>query len=134
MNMNIKRYVDQWFKDIPKSEEKEMIKQEIIDNLEEKVQDLIKQGEDKESAVQQAISEFGNIEELKTELRMTQRELKKNTAKLNFVFSIISSILIISLFIFMNFYYTPKTIWFVYPTFAILWWPLSMFYYWLRKR
>src|SRR5690606_11810568 len=104
MNMNIKRYVDQWFKDIPKSEEKEMIKQEIIDNLEEKVQDLIKQGEDKESAVQQAISEFGNIEELKTELRMTQRELKKNTAKLNFVFSIISSILIISLFIFMNFY------------------------------
>lgn len=134
MNINIKRYVDQWFKDIPKSEEKEMIKQEIIDNLEEKVQDLIEQGEDKESAVQKAISEFGNIEELKAELRMTQRELKKNTAKLNLVFSIISSILIISLFIFMNFYYTPKTIWFVYPTFVVLWWPLSMFYYWLRKR
>jgi hypothetical protein len=65
---------------------------------------------------------------------MTQRELKKNTAKLNLGFSIFGSVLIIALFVFMNFYYSPEIIWFVYPTFVVLWWPLSMFFYWLRKK
>lgn len=130
----IDKYVERLFKDVPKSEEKEMIKQEIIDNLEEKINDLIEQGVDRETAVQLAISEFGNINELKMELTKTQQELKKNTAKLNLVFSILGSILIISMLVFTNLYYTPTTIWFVYPTFVVLWWPLSMFYYWLRKR
>jgi hypothetical protein len=130
----IHKYVERLFKDVPKSAEKEMVKQEIIDNLEEKIKDLIEQGVDRETAVQLAISEFGNINELKMELTKTQQELKKNTAKLNLVFSILGSILIISMLVFTNLYYTPDVIWFVYPTFAVLWWPLSMFYYWLRKR
>lgn len=130
----IHKYVERLFKDVPKSEEKELVKQEIIDNLEEKINDLIEQGLDREKAVQLAISEFGNINELKMELTKTQQELKKNTAKLNLVFSILGSILIISMLVFTNLYYTPRVIWFVYPTFAVLWWPLSMFYYWLRKR
>lgn len=130
----IRKYVEQWFKDIPKSDEKEMIKQEIIDNLEEKINDLIEEGVEPEKAVQQAIAEFGNINELKLELTKTQQELKKNTALLNLIFSILGSILIISMLVFTNLYYTPGVIWFVYPTFAVLWWPLSMFYYWLRKR
>lgn len=132
--MEIKQYVDKLFKDVPKTADNEIVKQEIIDNLEEKVRDLIEQGEKKEDAVDQAITDFGNIEELKMELRMTQQQLKKNTAKLNLGFSIFGSVLIIALFVFMNFYYTPEVIWFVYPTFAVLWWPLSMFFYWLRNR
>lgn len=132
--MEIKQYVENLFKDVPKSEDKEVIKQEIIDNLEEKIRDLMEQGKGKEDAIHQAITDFGNIEELKAELRMTQQQLKKNTAKVNLGFSIFGSALIIGLFIFMNFYYTPDTIWFVYPTFAVLWWPLSMCFYWLRNR
>lgn len=132
--MEIKQYVDNLFKDVPKSEDKEVIKQEIIDNLEEKVRDLVAQGEEKDDAIHQAINEFGNIEELKMELRMTQQQLKKNTAKLNLGFSIFGSAMIIGLFVFTNLYYTPEIIWYVYPTFVVLWWPLSMFFYWLRNR
>jgi hypothetical protein len=132
--VEIKQYVDHLFKDVPDTTDKEILKQEIIDNLEEKVRDLVDQGKKPEEAIQLTITDFGNIEELKMELLMTQHELKKNTAKLNLGFSVFGSVLIIALFVFMNFYYSPEIIWFVYPTFVVLWWPLSMFFYWLRKK
>lgn len=121
------------FKDVPESEKKQIIKQEIIENLEEKVFDLMQQGKAEEDAVNKALVEFGDIEEIKKELGVGQ-PLKKNMAKINLGFSIWGSALIIALFTFINFYYTPDNIWFVYPTFAVLWWPLSMFFYWLRSR
>ncbi|WP_019122687.1 permease prefix domain 1-containing protein [Brevibacillus massiliensis] len=131
--MRIKQHVDALFKDVPESEKKQIIKQEIIENLEEKVFDLMQQGKAEEDAVNKALVEFGDIEEIKKELGVGQ-PLKKNMAKINLGFSIWGSALIIALFTFINFYYTPDNIWFVYPTFAVLWWPLSMFFYWLRSR
>jgi hypothetical protein len=131
--LRIKQHVDALFKDVPESEKKQIIKQEIIENLEEKVFDLMQQGKAEEDAVNKALVEFGDIEEIKKELGVGQ-PLKKNMAKINLGFSIWGSALIIALFTFINFYYTPDNIWFVYPTFAVLWWPLSMFFYWLRSR
>ncbi|WP_368654210.1 permease prefix domain 1-containing protein [Ornithinibacillus sp. 4-3] len=131
----IKNHVDELFKDIPNSEEKERIKQEIFQNLEEKVYDLMAQGKEEEDAINKAIVEFGNIEELKMELgisKPSKRPDRKKRAKIDLNFSIWGAILIIALFIFINFYYSPDNIWFVYPVFAILWWPLSMFYRWLK--
>lgn len=129
----LKSHVDELFKDIPESEQKNAIKQEVLENLEEKVLDLMEQGKEEEDAVNKAIVEFGDIEDLKKELGVKQPE-KKNMTKLNLGYSIWGSSLIIALFIFINFYYTPEKIWFVYPTFAVLWWPLTMYFNWLRKK
>ncbi|MCT1904899.1 permease prefix domain 1-containing protein [Oceanobacillus sojae] len=135
----IKNHVDDLFKDIPKSEEKEIIKQEIFQNLEEKVYDLMAQGKEEEDAVNKAIVEFGNIDEIKNELGVYNvssdgDEKRIERAKIDLNFSIWGSILFIALMVFINMYYSPSTIWFVYPTFAILWWPLSMFYRWRKLK
>ena len=128
----INEHVEDLFKDVPFSEEAEAIKQEIIQNLEEKVWDLMEQGKSEEDAINKAIVDFGDIGDIKKELG-NKNTNKKDLTKLNLGFSIWGSLLIICFFIFINFYYTPHTIWFVYPTFAVLWWPLSMYFYWLRK-
>jgi hypothetical protein len=47
-------------------------------------------------------------------------------------YSIWASILIIVFFVFSNAVSSANTIWAVYPIFAVLWWPLSIYYY--RKR
>ncbi|GAA0363308.1 permease prefix domain 1-containing protein [Bacillus horti] len=128
----IKQHIDELFKGVPKSEKREKIKEEIVENLEEKVFDLMEQGKAEEDAINKALVEFGDIEEIKKELG--ERHPKKNTSKYNLGFSLWGSALIILLFVFINLYYTPNHIWFVYPTFVVLWWPLSLFYYWLRSR
>ncbi|MGX6444522.1 permease prefix domain 1-containing protein [Neobacillus sp. K501] len=129
----LKNHVDELFKDVPESEEKTAIMQEVLENLEEKVWDLMAQGKEEEDAINKAIVDFGDIEEIKNELGSKQ-PVKKDTKKLNLSFSVWGSLLIIALFIFINFYYTPRTIWFVYPTFAVLWWPLAMYFSWQRSR
>nr|WP_285874009.1 permease prefix domain 1-containing protein [Halalkalibacter oceani] len=133
------------FHRIPDSPEKEKVKQEIIENLEEKVFDLIAQGKSEEDAINKAIVEFGDIEEIRQELGSERHVIDHvdegdtlyrsiQMAKLNLGYSLCGSALLIGLFLFINFYYTPHVIWFVYPTFGILWWPLSMFYQLLRKK
>ncbi|MGE8205755.1 permease prefix domain 1-containing protein [Heyndrickxia sp. NPDC080065] len=130
----IRDHVDYLFKKIPDSEQKELVKQEILENLEEKVYDLMAQGKEEEDAINKAIIDFGDIDEIEKELGTIQQPVKKNMTKLDLGFSLWGSGLIIALFIFINFYYTPNIIWFVYPTFGVLWWPLSMFYRWLRQK
>lgn len=129
----LKNHVNELFKDIPESDQKLAIKQEVLENLEEKVWDLIEQGKEEEDAINKAIVEFGDMEDLKKELGVKQ-PVKKNMTKINLAYSIWGSALIISLFIFINFYYSPKVIWFVYPTFAVLWWPLTMYFKWQRTK
>jgi len=90
----------------------------------------MEQGKEEEDAINKALIEFGDIKDIKEELGNRQPK-NSNKAKLGLEFSICGSLLIIALFVFINYYYTPNAIWFVYPTFAILWWPLSMLYRWL---
>ena len=49
-------------------------------------------------------------------------------------FSIAATIMMIILLIFTNLYYSPSTIWYFYPIFAIIWWPMSLIYAKLKKR
>lgn len=65
---SIKQHVDQLFKEVPESEKKQIIKQEIVANLQEKVFDLMEQGKGEEDAINKVIVEFGDIEEIKQEL------------------------------------------------------------------
>ncbi|QHW34453.1 hypothetical protein GZH47_29100 [Paenibacillus rhizovicinus] len=129
----IKTHVDEWFADIPDSEQKQAIQEEITQNLEEKVFDLMRSGKSEEDATNKAIVEFGDISDIKQELGVKQGKQgsSKRQVGLHLGFSLWGSGLIIALFLFINVYYTPDVIWFVYPTFAVAWWPLVMFYRWL---
>ncbi|MBC5638057.1 hypothetical protein H8S33_14765 [Ornithinibacillus sp. BX22] len=134
------QHVNDLFKEVPESKDKEVVMQEVLQNLEEKVWDLMQQGKEEEDAINKAIVEFGDIEDLKEELGVSDvAEPNKSVnslknRKLNLEYSIWASLLLIGLFVFINFYYSPQVIWFVYPTFAILWWPLSMYYRWLKVK
>ncbi|RLL43841.1 hypothetical protein D8M04_13105 [Oceanobacillus piezotolerans] len=135
------QHVNELFKEVPESEKKEMVMQEVLQNLEEKVWDLMEQGKEEEDAINKAIVDFGDIGDLKEELGVSEdssatqaRRNKLMNRKLNLGYSIWGSLLIIGLLVFINFYYSPGVIWFVYPTFAVLWWPLSMYYSWLRVK
>lgn len=129
----LKNHVDELFKDVPESDQKLAIKEEVLENLEEKVWDLIERGKEEEDAINKAIVEFGDAEDLKKELGV-KKPVKKNMMKINLAYSVWGSLLIIALFIFVNFYYSPHTIWFVYPTFAVIWWPLTMYFSWQRTK
>ncbi|WP_047980250.1 permease prefix domain 1-containing protein [Ornithinibacillus contaminans] len=129
----LRKHVNELFKGIPDSEKKEKIIHEVLQNLEEKVMDLMEQGKAEEDAINKAIVDFGDIEDLKQELDVPQ-PTGKGMHKINLAYSIWGSILIIALFMFINFYYTPNVIWFVYPTFAVLWWPLTMYFRWMKRR
>ncbi|GKU81916.1 hypothetical protein [Niallia sp. NCCP-28] len=54
--------------------------------------------------------------------------------KTYFSFSVHASLLISLFFIIVNFINSPQIIWAVYPIFAVLWWPLSMYYFYYKRR
>jgi hypothetical protein len=128
----IEQYVDGLFAELPDSEMKQELRDEIVQNLSEKVADLMAEGKAEEDAVNKAIVEFGDISDIREELLAQQP--KRNKAGLALGFSLWGSALIIALAVFINLYYSPRAIWWVYPVFAVLWWPLAMFYRWLSKR
>ncbi len=133
----INDYVAGMFADIPDSPEKDSIVQELVMNLEEKVADLMEQGKSEEDAVNKALVDLGDVSEIKNSMGSSDRRprQKKTVNYTNRMwFSIWASALIIGLFLFMNFYYSPHRIWFVYPTFAVLWWPLTSVFSWLNHK
>lgn len=64
MNKRIKRYVDNLFKDAPKTRRIYELKEEILSNTNDNYNDLIEMGLDEENAYNKAVSNIGNIEEL----------------------------------------------------------------------
>jgi hypothetical protein len=124
----IESYINQLFEEIPESTRKEEIKLEIIQNLNEKVADLVSQGQSREEAIKKAIDDFGDINDLKEELENSAKLANNKKLGLSLAFSVWGGILITALLLFTNFYYTPNVIWFVYPTFAVIWWPLALFF------
>lgn len=66
--ITIKEYVDRMFNNVPVNENTESIKQEIMQNLEERVRDLMENGKEEEDAVNKAIVDFGDFDEIKNEL------------------------------------------------------------------
>jgi hypothetical protein len=128
----INEFVEKILEDVPHTENIEQIREEIRLDMEEKVQDLTAKGRSQEDAINKVIVDFGDIDEIKKELDLGGSK-KVAVARLNFNFSLWGSALLITLFVFTNLYYTPESNWWVYPTFAILWWPLAMLYNWNRK-
>ncbi|CAH1059180.1 permease prefix domain 1-containing protein [Paenibacillus pseudetheri] len=61
-------YLDNMFASLPKTPELEHLKQELLFGMEEKYQELKRDGKSENEAIGIVISEFGNIEELTAEL------------------------------------------------------------------
>jgi hypothetical protein len=125
--MKIREYVEEMFGNVPESDEKRSLLSELIADAEEKAADLIAAGKAEEDAVNKALVELGDLSEIKLSL-MGAATPKTSMAKYrnNLLYSIWGSLLIVALTMFINLYYSPGTIWFVYPLFGIVWWPLSM--------
>jgi uncharacterized membrane protein len=70
----IKNYLDNMFAGLPKSERVLDLKNNILSNMEEKYTELKRQGKSENEAIGIVISEFGNIEELITELGIRKEE------------------------------------------------------------
>lgn len=66
----IKSYLENMFLNLPKTEEIERIKNEMLSNMEEKYLELKKEGRLEHEAIGIVISEFGNIEELLEEMNI----------------------------------------------------------------
>ncbi len=131
----VQEHVDALFREIPDSERKESLKREIVENLQEKVNDLIAQGKAEEDAINRAIVEFGDISDIRDELRNQQMlPIKRSSAGLQLGYSVVGSLLIIGLVLFINLHITPGFLWCIFPIFGVLWWPLSMFFRWLKYR
>ncbi|MBC1778589.1 permease prefix domain 1-containing protein [Listeria booriae] len=132
----ITEFVEKLFENVPESEQAAQVKEEITYNLEEKVADLMEEGKSEEDAVNKAIIEFGDMDEIIAELEVAKPNTKKRRAlaKVNLGFSIWGSALLIILFIVVNLMYSPDVLWCIFPIFAVLWWPLSMFYFWYRRK
>lgn len=126
----IETHIYKLFRGIPESLRKQEIMQEVTQNLKEKVSDLMEQGQTEQQAVKTALEDFGDIDDLKQELESSAEVMKKKKVGLSLAFSVWGTNLIVAFFLFLNFYYSPQVIWFVYPTFAILWWPMAMFFHW----
>jgi hypothetical protein len=131
----VQEHVDSLFREIPDSDRKDALKREIVENLQEKVSDLMAQGKAEEDAINRAIVEFGDISDIRDELREQQLlPQKRNSSGLGLGGSIVGSLLIISLVLFINLYITPGFLWAIFPIFGVLWWPLAMLFRWIKYR
>jgi len=130
----IGKHVERLFREIEDSQEKKEILEEIIFNLQEKVSDLMNDGKSEEDAINKAIVDFGDIDDIKKELYKKQSGKEQKLALIRLGYSVWGSVLIIALFVFINLYFSPGVIWYPFPVFALLWWPLTMFFGWLKRR
>ena len=130
----IETHINRLFRDIPDSKRKEEIMLEINQDLSDKVADLVLQGQTEDEAIQKTIEDFGDIDDIEEELVGSAQLIENKNIGLSLAFSIWGGVIITALFIFINLYYTPESIWFVYPVFAVIWWPMSMFFYWSRRK
>lgn len=131
--ITIKKHVEQLFADIPVTEESLFMKEEILHGLEDKVDILMAQGKLEEDAINKAIVELGDLTDLRMELAEARvKPPRSYLAWTHFQFSLVGAALIIGLLLFINISYTPTVLWVVFPAFAIVWWPLAMYFRCLR--
>jgi len=130
----IETHINRLFRDIPDSKQKEAIMLEIGQDLSDKVADLVSQGQTEDEAIQKTIEDFGDIDDIEEELVGSAQLIENKNLGLSLAFSVWGGVIIAALFVFINLYYTPERIWFVYPVFAVIWWPMSMFFYWSQRK
>lgn len=70
----IRQYVESLFSEVPKTSETQMIKEEMINDMEERYEFLIERGKKDNEALGQVIAEFGNIDEIVEEFGVNKNK------------------------------------------------------------
>ena len=68
----IRNYLDNMFRNLPNTEEVRRAKTELLEMMEDKYEELIKEGKTENEAVGIVISEFGNLDELAESLGISE--------------------------------------------------------------
>jgi hypothetical protein len=133
----IKNFVKHTFKDIPKEGKTEIVESVTL-SLIEKVEDLIETGMTEQEAIDKTVIEFGTVEDFfDVSEKLGKKEKRRKTInhyKNDLLFSGVGSVIIISILLYTNLYFSPSILWFVIPSIAVLWWPLAILYNLLNKR
>lgn len=93
----IKKYVNELFKDAPKTNKTEELKEELLLDLTEKYNDLIEEGKTKTEAYNEVISGIGDTTELINSLNKPETVINTNRKKTALVVSISVFIYILSI-------------------------------------
>lgn len=93
----IKKYVNELFKDAPKTNKTEELKEELLLDLTEKYNDLIKEGKTKTEAYNEVISGIGDTTELINSLNKPQIITNENRKKTALIVTISVFIYILSI-------------------------------------
>lgn len=133
----IKNFVKNTFKEVPKEHREDIIKS-VTESLIEKVEDLVEKGLTEQEAIDQTVLEFGTVEDYFVNYHKQVKRAKMQKTIMHYrndlILSIVGSLIIIGVLIFANLYYVPHIIWFVIPSIAVLWWPLAVLYNLLNKK
>jgi len=73
----IRQYVENLFSEVSETPETQMIKEEMISDMEDRYEFLMSKGKRDNEALAQVITEFGNIDEIIEEFRTSQNEADK---------------------------------------------------------
>lgn len=132
----IRDYVEKAFSGIPETERKAAVMQDITETIGDSARRWMDEGRTEEDAANKAIVEFGDLSEIKRDLEGQPPPCGTRKNKVNLWFSIVASAVIVAFLAFINLYYSSLIIWFVYPAFAIIWWPIAVFFFggWRRDR
>jgi hypothetical protein len=102
--MTIREYIEKLFNDIPKSIQRDKVKEEVVSNLDEKVYDLVSSGFSEDEAINKAIEDFGDITDLKEELVDLEFEKQQKISRYGkqLEFALFSTLFIIILVVCTN--------------------------------
>lgn len=134
---NIKKFVSNLLKGFFNDEDKKELIEILTTSLEEKVDDLVEQGESREKAIEKSIEEFGGPEDVYKAFPEAEK-LKENLVhkrRNQLLFATLAYFIVTGLATFLNLYYLfPDSLWFIFVAIGLLFWPLVMLYNYLSAR
>lgn len=109
---DIKKYVNDIFKDIIMDRELKLQKSELYDHLVDKVTDLINSGSNEEIAMKKVIHDFGTVNDVRKELELISDDahIISNIKRINFIsyMGIIFSVIGLELFFVILYFFKEK--------------------------
>ncbi|PKM63331.1 MAG: hypothetical protein CVU97_00725 [Firmicutes bacterium HGW-Firmicutes-21] len=81
MNEKLRAYIESLFKDAPKNKKTVELKEEMIQNLIDKYNDLLAEGKSEDAAVNIAIASVGDISDLIEELNKSKTDMRSEELK-----------------------------------------------------
>jgi Flp pilus assembly protein TadB len=134
---NIKKFVSNILKGMLNDEDKKELIEILTTSLEEKIDDLVEQGQSREEAFEQTIQEFGDekdVLEAFPEYDKGKKGLVKHRGN-QLIFATLAYFIVTGLCVYVNLMLLfPDVLWFVFVAIGLLFWPLVMLYLYLSAR